>query len=246
MSCTDIKYDSDVSRWQPNARGRLEQAALRLYAERGFEQTTIAEIAREATLTERTFFRYFADKREVLFWDAQHFEEFLVQRVLAAPESLGALEAVESAFEAAGAQLEVERDSARERHGVIGASADLQERELMKFASVSSALAHALVRRGEGSTTASLAALTGVAAFRVAFDRWILDTEVRGLSELVGASFPQLRDGGGAVAVDATRPRLGDDKLHRGGDGRIRPGELTRDDPAPPRTRPEGWPPPGR
>ena len=68
MSVAAIKYDSGVSRWEPNARGRLERAAMDLYVERGFEQTTVAEIASRAGLTERTFFRYFSDKREVLFY----------------------------------------------------------------------------------------------------------------------------------------------------------------------------------
>ena len=67
MSVTAIKYDRGMTRWEPNARGRLERAALELYGERGFEQTTVAEIAERAGLTERTFFRHFADKREVLF-----------------------------------------------------------------------------------------------------------------------------------------------------------------------------------
>jgi AcrR family transcriptional regulator len=56
-----------MGRWEPDARGRLEQAALDLYQDRGFEQTTVTEIAERAGLTERTFFRYFADKREVVF-----------------------------------------------------------------------------------------------------------------------------------------------------------------------------------
>src|SRR6201996_4668639 len=74
-----------MARWEPNARGRLEQAAMELYAERGFEQTTVAEIAKRAGLTERTFFRHFADKREVLFWGAGSLQELLVASVVAAP-----------------------------------------------------------------------------------------------------------------------------------------------------------------
>ena len=206
-----MKYDSDVSRWEPNARGRLEQAALRLYVERGFEQTTVAEIAKEAALTERTFFRYFADKREVLFWGFDTFEEFLVERVSTAPESTGAFEAVATAFEAAGAQVELQRDNARRRHGVIDASAELRERELMKFASITSALAEALGRRGESSATANLAAATGVAVFKVAFDRWVVQTGTRDLPHVVHSSFDELRDVVGSTAIDVidagdTRP----------------------------------------
>ena len=65
-----------MSRWEPDARGRLEKAALALYGERGFENTTVAEIADRAGLTERTFFRYFTDKREVLFAGAGHCRTF--------------------------------------------------------------------------------------------------------------------------------------------------------------------------
>jgi hypothetical protein len=72
MSVAVINWDRDMTRWEPNARGRLEQAALALYGERGFENTTVAEIAARAGLTERTFFRHFADKREVLFAGGAH------------------------------------------------------------------------------------------------------------------------------------------------------------------------------
>src|SRR6185312_8615863 len=83
-----------MSRWEPNARGRLEQAALDLYGERGFEQTTVAEIAERAGLTERTFFRYFADKREVLFGGSDEVRDALVEAVAAAPEPASPLAAV--------------------------------------------------------------------------------------------------------------------------------------------------------
>ena len=84
MSVAVINYDRIMGRWEPNARGRLEQAALELYLERGFEQTTVAEIARRAGLTERTFFRHFADKREVLFAGADMLQDLLVSTVASA------------------------------------------------------------------------------------------------------------------------------------------------------------------
>src|SRR5271166_104383 len=98
MSATVITYDEGMVRWQPDARGRLEQAALALYGERGFDQTTVAEIAARAGLTERTFFRYFADKREVLFWGAAALQELLVSTLAEAPDSVAPLAAVVAAL----------------------------------------------------------------------------------------------------------------------------------------------------
>src|ERR1700740_1247467 len=96
-------------RWEPDSRARLEQAALDLYAERGFENTTVAEIAARAGLTERTFFRHFADKREVLFWGAAALGDLLVSAVEAAPESALPMEAIASALEATGPLFEERR-----------------------------------------------------------------------------------------------------------------------------------------
>src|SRR5580704_11566964 len=101
MSVTAIAYHGELmSRWEPNARGRLEQAAMELYRERGFDQTTVEEIAARAGLTERTFFRYFADKREVLFWGSASLQEFLVERLASAPDLTTPIDAVAGAFEA--------------------------------------------------------------------------------------------------------------------------------------------------
>ena len=102
-----------MGRWEPNARGRLELAALELYVERGFEQTTVAEIAKRAGLTERTFFRYFADKREVLFGGSASLQELLVSTVAGAPDLTNPLDAVALAIEAAAARLQERRDYAR-------------------------------------------------------------------------------------------------------------------------------------
>ena len=182
-----------MSRWEPDARGRLEQAALELYGERGFEQTTVAEIAKRAGLTERTFFRHFADKREVLFWGAGALQELLVSTVASAPDSAAPIDAVAAALEAAGALLQERRDSARQRQAIIAANAELQERELIKLASLASALADALRRRGVNDPAASLTAEAGIAVFRIAFERWVNETNQPDLPQLIRESLDELK-----------------------------------------------------
>ena len=182
-----------MGRWEPNARGRLEQAALELYVERGFEQTTVAEIAERAGLTERTFFRHFADKREVLFAGADMLQELLVGAVAGAPESAAPIEAVAAALEAAGALLQERRDYSRQRQAVIAANAGLQERELIKLASLATALAEALRQRGVTEPAASLTAEAGIAVFKIAFERWIDGTSRPELPQLIRESLDELR-----------------------------------------------------
>ena len=180
-------------RWEPDSRGRLEQAALALYGERGFDNTTVAEIATRAGLTERTFFRYFADKREVLFWGAGTLQELLVSAVASAPDSALPIDALAAALDAAGALLQERRESARQRQIVIAANAELRERELIKLASLASALADALRRRGVTGSAASLTAEAGVAVFRVAVERWVNDTNRQDLPQLIRESLDELK-----------------------------------------------------
>jgi AcrR family transcriptional regulator len=193
MSVTVVAYDRGMGRWEPNARGRLERAALELYLERGFEQTTVAEIARRAGLTERTFFRYFADKREVLFGGQTVLEELLVSTVAGAPESATALDATAAALQAAAGLLQDRRDHARQRQAVIAAHAELRERELIKLASLAAAIAAALRRRGSGDLAASLSAETGIAVFKIAYERWIAGGDQPDLAQLIRASFDELK-----------------------------------------------------
>jgi len=193
MTAAVINYDQDMGRWEPDARGRLEKAALELYLERGFEQTTVAEIAKRAGLTERTFFRHFADKREVLFAGGDTLQEFLVSAVAAAPDSAAPIDAVAEALEAAGAALQERREFARQRQAVIAANAGLQERELIKLATLASALAGALRRRGVTDPAASLTAEAGIAVFKVAFERWVSQPGQPDLPQLIRDSLDQLR-----------------------------------------------------
>jgi AcrR family transcriptional regulator len=185
-----------MSRWQPNARGRLEQAALELYTERGFDQTTVAEIAERADLTERTFFRHFADKREVLFWGQHALIELVTTRIAEASDSASPLEAVGEALQAVGPIFEGRREHARRRQAVIDANPGLQERELIKLASLADALAGALRHRGVAEQPAKLAAETAVAVFKVAFDRWLstpVKTQKTDLANVIGDSLAELK-----------------------------------------------------
>jgi len=192
MSAAVIKYDRGMGRWEPNARGRLEQAAMELYLERGFEQTTVEEIAKRAGLTERTFFRHFADKREVLFWGQGALQELIVGALASAPDSAAPIDAVAAALQAAGAVLQERRDGARQRQIVIAANAELQERELIKLASLAAAMADVLRRRGVPDSAASLTAEAGIAVFRIAFERWTSDTS-QDLPQFIRESLDELK-----------------------------------------------------
>ncbi len=182
-----------MGRWEPNARGRLEQAALELFIERGFEQATVTEIAGRAGLTQRTFFRHFADKREVLFWGQDALRELLVGTVAGAPESAAPIDAVAAAVAAAGAMLQDRREHARQRQIIIDANPELRERELIKLAGLATAMAAALRERGVAGPAASLTAEAGIAVFKIAFARWLSAPGQPDLPELIKESFDELK-----------------------------------------------------
>ena len=182
-----------MGRWEPNAQGRLAQAAMALYVEQGFEQTTVAEIASQAGLTERTFFRHFADKREVLFYGMEMLRGLLARAVADAPASATAMEAVGAALESAGALLQENPERVRVRDAIVSANAELRERELIKLAAMASAVAGALRDRGIPEPAASLAAETGVAVFKVAFARWISEPGQPDLPGIIRESMAELR-----------------------------------------------------
>ncbi|MFI5783479.1 TetR/AcrR family transcriptional regulator [Nocardia sp. NPDC051570] len=179
-----------MARWEGNARGRLERAALDLFTEQGYDRTTVAQIARRANLTERSFYRWFADKREVLFGGGEDFEQQLVAAIDAVPADIGALPTLLAAFTGL-PEVVRPREFLRERSAVIAANPPLQERELIKLVSVSEALTAALVRRGCDRQTARLATDVGMAVLRSATERWMAD-ERADITQVLSASAADL------------------------------------------------------
>ncbi len=172
-------------------RRHLQEAALKLYGERGYDQTTTAEIAAKAGVTERTFFRHFTDKREVLFDGEGALRTLLIEAVHDAPPALGPWAALFHAFRTAKDQLVENRHFAEPRRRIIASSPPLQERELIKAMSLSMALAIALQERGVPDRLASLAAQMGMAAFSQAFSSW-LDGGQDDLDEHLAQAFWQV------------------------------------------------------
>ncbi|NEE00798.1 TetR family transcriptional regulator [Phytoactinopolyspora halotolerans] len=175
-----------MARWAPGASDRLQRAAMELFAEHGFEATTVAGIAERAGVTERTFFRYFADKREVLFAGEQHLEAVFVSAIAGAPADAPLTDLLVAALDAGGAALQDMRgrEFARARNEIIGANEQLQERELLKLAKLSHSVASALVERGIADVPARLAGDLVVSVFSTAFARWVAADETRDLVEL--------------------------------------------------------------
>jgi AcrR family transcriptional regulator len=192
-----------MGRWEPNARGRLAQAALTLYAEQGFERTTAAEIAGRAGLTERTFFRHYADKREVLFYGWDSLRDLLVDAIGEAPASATAIDVVGTALESVAALIQENPEVPRLRNAVVSANAELRERQLVKFAELADLMAAALRARGIPEPAATLAAETGVTVYRVAFARWFAGP---GHPDLTGFLRATMDDLGGALRERAASP----------------------------------------
>jgi AcrR family transcriptional regulator len=180
-------------RWEPGARERLQTAALDLYVSQGFEQTTVAEIARSVGLTERTFFRHFADKREVLFDGQDALQQAFLDAISGAVRNASPLETIASALAVSGQLFSDERRPwSRKRQAVIASNPALREREQLKLAALTAAVAEALRDRQVPEPAATLAAHTCITVFEVAFTQWISDGEDRSLVDLEREALAQL------------------------------------------------------
>ncbi|WP_328457368.1 MULTISPECIES: TetR family transcriptional regulator [unclassified Amycolatopsis] len=174
------------------ARRRLQQAALELYRERGFDRTTTAEIAARAGVNERTFFRHFPDKREVLFDGEAALRDTMTAAVAEAPADLQPLDVLLRAFRKAARILEENRPFSEPRLAIIAVTPALRERDLAKAASLGDALAEALRQRGVPGRLAGLAAQTGWATFHHAAQAWI-DDPSQSLDAHLDQAFDDLR-----------------------------------------------------
>ena len=184
-------YNRKMPRNGEEARRRLQQAALELFRERGYEQTTAFEIAARAGVTERTFFRHFPDKREVLFDGQIKLKAALTGAVAGAPEGLQPLEILYWAFRSVEQILEDNRPFSVPRQQVIADTPALQERELAKEAALTGDLVLALRRRGVDERLAALAAQTGMSVFQYAVVSWFADPS-RGLGAHLESAFDAL------------------------------------------------------
>lgn len=181
-----------MGRWEPGASGRLQQAALDLFGEHGYDATTVAQIAARAGVTERTFFRHHADKREVLFTGSAELEDLLVRSIESTPVGVPPLMSLSRSLELVGDFLGDRRAFVLARHRAITASSELHERELAKLAQLSAALAQALRNRGASEVVATLLGEVGVAVFRTAFERWVTE-DVRPFDALIRDSLNELK-----------------------------------------------------
>jgi AcrR family transcriptional regulator len=169
------------------------QAAITLFAEQGYQATTTVEIAERAGLTQRTFFRYFSDKREVLFSGSDELGHLWLEAVTAEPPETAALSVVTAGLDPV-AEMFIERhDFARLRAGIIEANPELKERELIKLQALAGAIEAALIERGVSASAATLAAQAGVTVFHVAFASWVQQNDPIALKRFMDESLQELR-----------------------------------------------------
>ncbi|OZB87778.1 MAG: TetR family transcriptional regulator [Microbacterium sp. 14-71-5] len=189
-----------MARWEPDGRERLVAAALDLFAERGYDQVTVAEIAERAGLTRSTFFRYFPDKRDVLAAGQAVMSRLLVEGIAGAPAGAGPLDAVAAGLDnVAGSMTSFNRELAPRVRAVIASSAELQARDQLKHVSLVADVAAALQDRGVPDSVASLAAEIGMLAFRDGFATWTASDGGPGLVTLVREALETLRGAVGAL-----------------------------------------------
>ena len=194
-----------MSRWAPNARERLETAALDQFVENGYEETTVAQIADRAGLNRATFFRHFADKREVLFGGEDVLSGLFGDAIRAASPDATLIECLQAALAAAEVVMTPHRRAtAARRVLVVAANSELQERGLLKHARIAKSIAAALRERGADELTARLGAEVGMIAFSVAFEHWMKANDEEPFRPFAAAALSDLQTR--AAELDSVPP----------------------------------------
>jgi AcrR family transcriptional regulator len=174
-----MEYHRDVSRWKPDARERLRVAAIELFREQGFAATTVPQITERAGLTTRTFYRHFADKRDVLFphAEAQLDAQAVLEQV---PPGLTTAGFLTWCLSLLASRFEGHREEMRLTQTLIDSDAGLQERALHKRETLRAILDAALRDRELNADQARLLADTTISALYIALHTWLAsDEEVR-------------------------------------------------------------------
>lgn len=182
-----------MARWESDAEGRLIKAAISLYDEQGFAETTVAQIADAAGLTKRTFFRYFTDKREVLFNGSYELQERWIAGIAAAAPDASPMDAVLAGLDAVADLFADRLPFAAVRSRIVAANPELRERELIKLQNLAVAIESALLDRGVAGNAAALAAQAGISVFHVGFARWVAQDDPAAFRRLMADSLAELR-----------------------------------------------------
>ena len=213
MTCRVI-YAHGMGRWEPAARDRLARAAMELFLDRGFDRVTVPEITARAGLTTRTFHRHFADKREVLFVDADQFPSMASRLVRDAPPHLGPMDVVADGLPAFASAFEGRFEQVKQRKAIIDGHDGLRERELRKMEALVEAIAEPFRRRGVDDRTAAVVAETAVGVVKVALRRWMESTGEEPLHLImldaltrVSDAFQHVRNSDGPALLDERGPQ---------------------------------------
>lgn len=170
---TPAEYVGAMPRWEQGSADRLKQAAWELFAEQGFEETTAVQIAKRARVTTRTFFRYFPDKEEVLFADADALYESLVEELRRTGDPSEPVRSVTRTLAGFAWEKLGPRELQRHRDAMVAANPQLLERELIKQQRAADGFSDALRFLGVDPPSADLAATVGIQVFRTAYRRWL-------------------------------------------------------------------------
>ena len=174
-----------MSRWQPDARERLERAAVELFVEQGFAETTVPQIAERAGLTTRTYFRHFADKREALFGSEDELAPMIAGLMADAPASLSPFDAIAQALNTVASRLQPQYEFMVVRHRVVQADDGLRERELRKRAALAAEITKGFQVRGEDDLTSLVAASLATGIMGLSIERWLNGSGSESLPDLV-------------------------------------------------------------